>query len=350
MNYTENNPKAGEYLRLTLAFLAKYKLSANPINYTVWYEYVSGKNLKLKQALDTAIAGEQPLSNKNIEAVYQKFVADGDRIVIARLLTKVNLMLKEITGHVLETEGDLAGHGQALGNLTGQLSGINDYEGIQTIIDQMLDQTRALVQSGSTLQRRMKVSSEDLGQLQMELEKSQKEARTDSLTGLANRRGLEKRLEIERIRARQNNTPFSVILIDIDYFKKVNDTYGHLVGDSLLRGISRILREQIRRNDLAARYGGEEFLIVLPDTGISGARAAAEKIKTELSAREWKLKESGEPMGLITVSMGIALYAVDESDNEVIHRADTALYQAKSQGRNRIVTQMIVPQVNPSLD
>lgn len=341
MNYTENTPKAGEYLRLTLAFLAKYKLSANPINYTVWYEYVSGKNLKLKQALDTAIEGEQPFSNKKIEAVYQKFVTDGDRIVIARLLTKVNLMLKEITGHVLETEGDLAGHGQALDSLADQLSGITDYEGIQVIIDQMLDQTRALVQSGGRLQSRMKVSSEDLSLLQRELEKSQKEARTDSLTGLANRRGLEKRLEIERIRARQNNKPFSVIMVDIDYFKKVNDTYGHLVGDSLIRGFSRVLKEQIRQNDLAARYGGEEFLILLPETGISGARAVAEKIKTVLSAKKWKLKESGESMGQITVSMGIALYDLDESGNEAINRADIALYQAKSRGRNMIVTQTI---------
>ncbi|MCG8683641.1 MAG: GGDEF domain-containing protein [Desulfobacterales bacterium] len=337
MNYTESSPKAGEFLRLTLGFLAKYNLSANPVNYTVWYEYVSGKNLKLKQALDRMIDNNVPLTNKQIESLYQKFVTDGDRLVISRLLTKVNLMLREITSHVLETEGDLAGHGQVLDDLSSQLHDIHDYEGVKDIIDQMLDTTKAIIKSGSRLQTRMKVSSEDLKQLHKELEVSQKEARTDALTGLTNRRGLEKRLELERIRARQNNVTFSVIMLDIDHFKKVNDTYGHLVGDSLLKGFAFVLNGQVRRNDLVARYGGEEFLILLPETDVEGAYAVAEKVRVVLAKKEWTVKDSGKRIGQIKASMGIAEYLMDETDNQVVKRADIALYQAKSRGRDRIV-------------
>ncbi len=339
MNYSEDKSKAGEYLRLALGYLAKYNQPASPVNYTVWYEYVSGKNRKLKKAMDSSIESATPLTDKNMELMYRKFVADGDRIVISKLLTKINLMLREITGHVLETEGDLSGHGINLKGLSDQIQAVQDYEGIKHIVDLMIVETKALVKSGSKLQSRMKISSADLQQLYRELEKSQKEAQTDALTGLINRRGLEKRFELERIRAKQNNIAFSIIMVDIDHFKKVNDTFGHLVGDSLLKGISHILKKQLRRNDIAARYGGEEFLILLPETDLTGAGAVAGKIQKGLSTKEWKLKESGKSMGSITVSMGISVYAMNETGKEMIKRADDALYMAKNTGRNQIVTQ-----------
>jgi diguanylate cyclase len=339
MNYSEDKDKAGEYLRLALGYLVKYNQPASPVNYTVWYEYVSGKNPKLKKNIDSVIESATPFTSNKMEILYQKFVADGDRIVISKLLTKINLMLREITGHVLEIEGDLSGHGTSLRGLSEEILEVQDFEGAKRIVDQMVLETKALIKSGSTLQSRMKISSGELQQLHRELEKSQQEAHTDSLTGLINRRGLEKRFELERIRAKQNNIPFSIIMVDIDYFKKVNDTYGHLVGDSLLRGISNILKKQLRRNDIAARYGGEEFLILLPESDLAGAGAVAGKIQKGLSTKEWKLKESGESMGSITVSMGISIYAMNESGEAMIKRADDALYMAKTSGRNQIVTQ-----------
>ncbi|MGD9687609.1 MAG: GGDEF domain-containing protein [Desulfobacter sp.] len=337
MNYSESPPQAGEFLRLTLGFLAKHNLSATPVNYTVWYEYASGKNPKLIQAINQMLENKLPLSSNHVETLYQKFISDGDRVVISRLLTKLNLMLREITSHVLETEGDLSAHGQALDKLADQMKDIHDFDDVKNIIDEMLDTTKAIIQSGSRLQTRMKVSSEDLKQLHKELEVSQKEARTDALTGLTNRRGLERRLEIERIRARQNNAPFSVIMLDIDHFKAVNDTFGHLVGDSLLKGFAAILSSQVRRNDLAARYGGEEFVILLPETTVEGAYVVSEKIRNILCKKEWTIKESGKRIGQIKASMGIAQHKLNETGNQVITRADEAMYHAKSTGRDRIV-------------
>lgn len=335
----EERNKAGEYLRLALTYIAKYNLPANPVNYTVWYEYVSGKNIKLKKAIDASLDAARPISAGNVETLYQKFVADGDRIVISKLLTKIALMLKDITGHVLETEGDLAGHGKNLSELANQISEVRDYNEIKDIVDQMIVETKELVDSGKRLQTRMKISSDDLKQLQQDLEKSQQEAQTDALTALLNKRGFEKRFELERIRAKQNETPFSLVMVDIDYFKKVNDTFGHLVGDSLLKSIAMMLKSHLRKNDIASRYGGEEFLILLPETGIEGAKAAAQKIRDTLAIKEWKLKETGESMGKVTVSMGIALYRLNEPEQALIKRVDDALYLAKNRGRDQIATQ-----------
>lgn len=339
MAYTEERNRAGEYLRLALTYISKYNLPANPVNYTVWYEYVSGKNIKLKKAIDTSLDAAHPIDAGNVEILYQKYVADGDRLVISKLLTKIALMLKDITGHVLETEGDLAGHGQILSDLASQVGQARDYHEIKTIVDQMILETKDLVDSGKRLQTRMKMSTDDLKLLQQELEKSQQEAQTDALTSLFNKRGFEKRFELERIRAKQNELPFSIIMVDIDYFKRVNDTYGHLVGDSLLKSIANLLKSHLRKNDIASRYGGEEFLILLPETELDGATAVAQKIKDTLAKKEWKLKETGESMGRVTVSMGIALYRLNEPEEALIKRADDALYLAKNNGRNQIVTQ-----------
>jgi len=339
MAYLEERNRAGEYLRLALTYIAKYNLPANPVNYTVWYEYVAGKNMKLKKAIDASLDAAKPISAGNVEILYQKYVADGDRIVISRLLTKIALMLKDITGHVLETEGDLAGHGKNLGELADQISKAHDYNEIKDVVDQMIVETKELVDSGKRLQKRMKISSEDLKQLQQDLEKSQQEAQTDVLTSLLNKRGFEKRFELERIRAKQNEISFSLIMVDIDHFKKVNDSFGHLVGDSLLKSIANLLKSHLRKNDIASRYGGEEFLILLPETGIQGAKAAAQKIRDTLATKEWKLKETGKPMGKITVSMGIALYKLNEPEEALIKRVDDALYLAKNRGRDQIVTQ-----------
>lgn len=339
MNYTEERTQAGEYLRLALGLITKYNLPVDPVNYTVWYEYVSGKNAKLKKVLDLSIQQDKPINSKLVEVLYQKYIADGDRIVVSKMLTKISLMLKDITGHVSETEGDLAGHGQSLGELASQMTELSDFNEMKGIVDQMLIETKELVNSGKRLQTRMKISSEDLKQLQQELEKSQQEAQTDALTSLINRRGLEKRLELERIRARQNNSSFSIIMVDIDHFKRVNDTYGHLVGDSLLKTIAQLLKTHLRRNDIAARYGGEEFLILLVETDIDGAMAVGEKIRKALSVKEWKIKDTGKSMGKITVSMGVALYRLNEPEKDLIKRADDALYMAKEKGRNRICSQ-----------
>jgi|LGOV01.1.fsa_nt_gb diguanylate cyclase (GGDEF)-like protein len=159
------------------------------------------------------------------------------------------------------------------------------------------------------------------------------QAKTDALTTLYNRRCLNQIASYEIARAKQENIPFSVILIDIDYFKKVNDKYGHQKGDIVLATIGKILRESIRSNDIAIRYGGEEFLILLPRTTQDQGIIVAEKIRETIENTVFDCKTNLKA----TASFGIASFQIEDTWDTVTKRSDEALYEAKSQGRNRVV-------------
>ena len=160
-------------------------------------------------------------------------------------------------------------------------------------------------------------------------------ANHDFLTGLVNRREMFNRAAIELSRARRHGKPLSVILIDIDYFKKLNDNYGHDMGDSVLKDLSRTLKETLREYDIVCRYGGEEFVVVTPETGLDMARELAERLRC--AALELAITHKNEATPIhISISAGVAELMVDESIEKTISRADAALYRAKESGRNRV--------------
>ncbi|HQU14389.1 MAG TPA: GGDEF domain-containing protein, partial [Thermodesulfobacteriota bacterium] len=159
---------------------------------------------------------------------------------------------------------------------------------------------------------------------------------TDGLTGLTNVRHFREQAQREHSRARRHNDPYSVLMMDIDHFKKVNDVYGHPVGDTVLREMAAIFREAVRATDLPARYGGEEFVVLLPRTRLPEAATVGERIR---EAVERKVFAAPSPMIRCTVSVGIADYlpGTEGTEKTVIGRADQALYSAKRGGRNRVV-------------
>lgn len=163
-------------------------------------------------------------------------------------------------------------------------------------------------------------------------ESLRRQASTDPLTKLYNRRYITDILQDETKRAKRQSNPFSVVMMDIDHFKSINDTHGHDVGDRVLQAVSKTIAAQLREVDVLARWGGEEFLILLRGTNLGGARQVAEKCRAALAA------EAIEEQGQITASFGVAQGQNDESVRDLVHRADIALYAAKSAGRNRVHT------------
>ena len=160
---------------------------------------------------------------------------------------------------------------------------------------------------------------------------------TDFLTGLKTRGYFEQQLDMEMARAERRGTPFAVLMIDIDHFKRLNDTYGHPVGDMVLRDVAAILTRDLRQIDIAARYGGEEFILLLPETNLQGAKLVAQRLRYSVEQAKFCTPPRSKPERL-TISIGVALFP-DEAriKADLLEAADAALYQAKAKGRNRVV-------------
>jgi diguanylate cyclase (GGDEF)-like protein len=213
--------------------------------------------------------------------------------------------------------------------VSGLALGANDYVSKPFRVEELLARVRVAI--------RLKRERDRLRQRAEELRRSAEAASemsmTDALTGLLNRYGLQRALQRELSEARRYARPLSCLLLDIDFFKAVNDTYGHAVGDVALMQAARALTESVRGSDVVCRYGGEEFLVLAPETAASGARALAEKIRQAVASR---LFGDGARTFPLTLSVGVAELRDSESGNDMIARADEALYHAKQSGRDRV--------------
>jgi diguanylate cyclase (GGDEF)-like protein len=179
-----------------------------------------------------------------------------------------------------------------------------------------------------TLANQLSVMTRELSQKNKQL---QTLAQTDALTGLANRRAFYEALEREIVRASRFGKSLTLIVADIDHFKPINDQFGHVVGDGVLARVGRVFALEARRYDLAARYGGEEFVVLLPETSVADGVAAAERLRKNISSTPFP-----DYQKQVTISLGVAAFRVSDSAESFVARADSALYVAKTAGRNRV--------------
>jgi diguanylate cyclase len=175
--------------------------------------------------------------------------------------------------------------------------------------------------------------------LQDNIETIRTESLTDPLTMLANRKSFDSAIGHVLATADKSGQVFSLLVCDIDNFKAFNDTYGHLIGDQVLRLVATSLKQNVKGQDVAARYGGEEFAIILPDTALRQATTLADHIRRSVMGRELVKRSTGENLGRVTISIGIAAWRPGDTAQTLIERADTCLYAAKRGGRNRAISE-----------
>ena len=213
--------------------------------------------------------------------------------------------------------------------VSGLALGANDYVSKPFRVEELLARVRVAIR----LKRERDRLRQRAEELRRSAEAASERSMTDALTGLLNRYGLHRALQRELAEARRYSRPLSCLLLDIDFFKAVNDTYGHAAGDAALAQSARALIESVRGSDVVCRYGGEEFLVLAPETAADGARALAEKIRLTFSSRLFGDAARTFPL---TLSVGVAELRDSESGNDMIARADEALYHAKQSGRDRV--------------
>ncbi|MDR2450729.1 MAG: GGDEF domain-containing protein [Candidatus Accumulibacter sp.] len=251
-------------------------------------------------------------------------------------------LLAVFVDHLAEFTDSTSDYHDKIEGYAEKISRVDDITQLEDVLGEVIRETR-LIQFNAQRSRddlrqtnqRVVEAEQRISQLQDELDKASQMVRHDQLTGALNRRGLDEIFEKELVRSRQRRSPLSVALLDIDNFKKLNDSLGHDAGDAALIHLVSVIRETLRPQDTLARFGGEEFIILLPDTSVENAAKALVRVQRELTRRYFLA--NNEKL-LITFSAGVSQVRPDDTEATVIKRADEAAYGAKTSGKNRVVS------------
>ncbi|MBM3513485.1 MAG: diguanylate cyclase [Alphaproteobacteria bacterium] len=325
-------------------------LKPEPLNYAVWYTYSAGERLDLKAELDVYLKARKPISPAINEQIFAKYIADAlaavadsaSRQKLDDANDRLAKTLNAVMGLVAAAGKSGDAFGQALTKFKSEITVVADPR-IEAAITAMASEAEKMAALNTKLSSELAGASQDIASLKNDLDTIRQEAYTDGLTGVANRKAFNKRIDELTSAMRAKSGHLCLLLTDIDHFKKFNDTYGHLVGDRVIKTVAKTLARSVRDQDFVARYGGEEFAVLFPATRLTNAVAAADKIRAAVCAREMQNRDNWQNLGRITVSVGVAEFAIGEKIDDLIARADTALYLAKQTGRNRVCSQADLP-------
>lgn len=331
--YNDPIEKASENLRQVIPLISKHKIPVNPANYAVWYEYVSGENLTLIEEINHRLAQNLPISTEFAQHLFEKHVLMSMPERLESTNNGLKLVVDNTLGNLHKTEADAAHSISELNNTKSLLNNCRDINELHNLVSDILASTQMLTKASSALKQDLENSSLEIAKLKEELNAVKKASRTDGLTGLLNRGAFNNELNAV---CQQTNTDIALALFDIDHFKKINDTYGHVLGDKVLQYFSGLLQKHAGNNHLVARYGGEEMAMILMNISLKEATSITNKICIALADSRLKKKGQEEYIYQITVSAGVSMLKKEDSPSNITERADKALYQSKKNGRNQV--------------
>jgi diguanylate cyclase len=323
-----------------LSQIKALQLSAEPQNYEIWYTYVAGTRPKLNAHINDILAQRQTLSPADLDQIYYQFfssarAAERVETVGAKMKDEVDQIVAMIEAAI----GATSQYQTELEDNSRKLALPIDRDTLRVIVESLVFSTKEVERENSTLSASLGVSRKQIEHLQEDLVSIRAESLSDPLTMLSNRKHFDQSLERIIAKSGQSGEIFCLILADVDHFKTFNDTHGHQMGDHVLRLIAAEMKQAVKGQDVVARYGGEEFAIILPATGLIAAAGAAERIRQATMSKELRRRKTGESLGRVTVSLGVAEYRRHESAQDLVERADNCLYAAKRRGRNCVIAQ-----------
>ncbi len=304
----------------TLTFLTQNHISLTPINYDEWFFIIC-----------KALEERHILSKRNLFMLYEKYFKDVPHIEDIEEIKEISYDLKHLA---VDSE-------KALGKFSSNLDSHNRYiqESIVAIDEQDVHKMRELQskiahleEENRKLKRFLEENRTRLELIEEKFNEQRREAQHDSLTGLLNRRSFDEDMQ----KLDHAKIPYALLILDIDNFKGINDTYGHLIGDEVLKEIGEVLRTYVRKNTKTYRYGGEEFVVVLPGGDELAAKTVGERLRKVIESRGLQLPNAPNLL-TFTASFGATVKRENEYYKEVLQRADEALYEAKNGGKNRVV-------------
>ena len=326
-----------ELAQKALEFMEDYDIPPTPENYAVWSSFVSGSIPELCEAVQKFIESGAPFTEATNASLFEEYFHwKAVQNAVLESGEKMGRELGAVRDRLQAASRDTAAYGEALGSACNELNKSSDDASIRKMVESLVSATEKMQKRSTELETKLQATHKEIDQLRNNLERVREEAMTDALTGVANRKRFDETLRRVRRQSEAKGDPFSLILCDIDFFKRFNDTWGHQTGDQIIRFVAGCLTRHAGDEDLVARYGGEEFGIVLPGADAAAASKVAETIRRTVESKKLLRKSTSEDLGNITVSLGVAQYGSGESVEGLIERADTALYKSKQNGRNRV--------------
>ncbi len=333
----ESAEKAAEHFRQALALLGRLSVAPAPLYYTLFYNYTAGKSVRLNKEVDALLQEQGALQREDAVALFQRFFSVGGETLVEDIRQELVSMVAQVIGALVDVAGKTAVSNKVISDHIDRLSATSKPSEVLAAASAILAEARNFVTQARQLEGALICSVEEMHKLKEELTNARREASLDSLTGLYNRRAFDRRLSELMAASDGLDDGFCLLLLDIDDFKRINDTFGHMVGDKVLSEFARQIGKLTRRSDFLARYGGEEFALLLPGTRVTSAFTVAENIRGTLELVRLRRSGSGETLGAVTVSIGVACYRPGEIAEDFIARCDKAMYRAKRLGRNRTV-------------
>jgi diguanylate cyclase len=310
---------------------------ADPRTFTAWFPYAANCNAAQTRLVNATIAARGGISPAELEKLYgyppPGVAANRAEQLAASVAGEVGQVMAMIDAAV----GTVASYGDGLSSVTERLGRTCDRDGVRAIVAGLVQAAVRMEARNQALAASLKQSSQEIRQLHDKVEALRLDSLTDPLTSLANRRLFDSELERRLRDPATADQGLCLLLLDVDHFKRINDTFGHMAGDEVLRAVAHALKQQVKPEGIAARLGGEEFAVILPATETRSARTVADHIRARVMAMHFMKRSTGESIGRVTLSGGIAAYRPAESPWMLIQRADGCLYAAKRHGRNRLV-------------
>jgi diguanylate cyclase len=327
------------FAKAALALMGECNVVSTPDNFELFYAFASGENPAITNMMAALINARKPFTPELLQDLRLRCLS-GARAATAMdsLGGNMSSVIDDVLGKLTESARDTAIYKDTLNAATGQLGTDRSPADLRKLVDGLISATRAMEVRAKSLEGELQASSAQVSELRDKLDNVRKESLTDALTNIANRKAFDDavRQALDAVAQGENVT---LLLCDIDHFKKFNDSWGHQTGDQVLRLVAHCLSENVKGRDTAARYGGEEFAVLLRGSDLAAGLRVAEQIRETVQTKKLVKKSTGDILGTITISIGVAQFAPGEAIEAVVRRADACLYGAKHNGRNLVIAQ-----------
>lgn len=330
-----------------IAAMAERSITPTPENYAVWLCYFTGAKAELKAAIDALIKEGRAIDDRACDELYVTYFEDvsvGSRVLKAG--DKIAAEMQDVVRGLKDVGEHTKAYGAKLQVAQTELAKSDGKGNASEVVASLVGATNDMANKSNALEAKLRDSGREIEILREQLELVKVEASTDALTGIANRKEFETQLAELSAKADEGGGPLSLVMCDIDFFKRVNDSFGHQTGDQVIRFVATVMDRAKPEGGIVARIGGEEFAMLAPNTNRKAAFEIAEKVRIAVEGKRLVRRSTNIDLGKITVSLGVAQRQMYEKTSAQVERADEALYASKRTGRNKVTVEKTTSQIS----